>query len=454
MFKKSSSRGGFATLALLAACGSAIAQGPDVTLLDIQNMTNHGPVGGIRSYAIGSYTCNIGNQNLLWTNNGTPGLAMNAYRLHDGRLMQIGLSFAKTACCAAVSTGPCGTCNGVSGSMLGAGCLDIYSASWNSNQSRLGPRSGINAFSGAFQPIPSGSGDANWRRLQVQTSDVTPANWPGALWFVEGVYVGTDDAAAGNSHNNASYKRVNVGAAGDMSPTGSTFYTIPAIRAWRDHGMGANQPDVSVTVNYFDVPGEGRYYYAHKVKDNGNGTWRYDYAIFNLNSDRSGGSFTVPVPSGVTVTNIGFNAPLYHSGEPYSNTPWTVGCTGAGEICWTSPETFAANPNSNALRWGTMYNFWFTADQPPAQGSVTMGLFKPHTPGAVSFSADVPSGPACYANCDGSTEPPVLNIADFSCFLSKFAGGDPYANCDGSTEPPVLNVADFTCFLSKFAGGC
>jgi hypothetical protein len=60
----------------------------------------------------------------------------------------------------------------------------------------------------------------------------------------------------------------------------------------------------------------------------------------------------------------------------------------------------------------------------------------------------------CYANCDGSTQPPVLNVADFSCFLQKFAAADPYANCDGSTQPPVLNVADFSCFLQKFAAGC
>jgi hypothetical protein len=60
----------------------------------------------------------------------------------------------------------------------------------------------------------------------------------------------------------------------------------------------------------------------------------------------------------------------------------------------------------------------------------------------------------CYANCDGSTTEPVLNVADFSCFLGKFAAGDPYANCDGSTTEPVLNVADFSCFLAKFAAGC
>ncbi len=60
----------------------------------------------------------------------------------------------------------------------------------------------------------------------------------------------------------------------------------------------------------------------------------------------------------------------------------------------------------------------------------------------------------CYANCDGSTTTPVLNVLDFSCFLNKFGAGDPYANCDGSTTPPVLNVLDFSCFLNKFGAGC
>jgi hypothetical protein len=87
-------------------------------------------------------------------------------------------------------------------------------------------------------------------------------------------------------------------------------------------------------------------------------------------------------------------------------------------------------------------------------------------PGAVgpihAITAELPfvirgstsAGSSCYANCDGSTQVPFLNVADFSCFLSKFAASDPYANCDGSTQPPILNVADFSCFLGKFAAGC
>jgi hypothetical protein len=94
-------------------------------------------------------------------------------------------------------------------------------------------------------------------------------------------------------------------------------------------------------------------------------------------------------------------------------------------------------------------------------GSVT-GTFSP-----VSLPPTGPWGPAhvvytptatqvvvCYANCDGSTIGPVLNVLDFSCFLNAFAAGDPYANCDASTTPPVLNVLDFACFLNKFAAGC
>jgi hypothetical protein len=73
---------------------------------------------------------------------------------------------------------------------------------------------------------------------------------------------------------------------------------------------------------------------------------------------------------------------------------------------------------------------------------------------SVGMSAVLTPPAACYANCDRSTTPPVLNVLDFTCFLERFAASDPYANCDASTVPPVLNVLDFTCFLQKFAAGC
>jgi methionine-rich copper-binding protein CopC len=97
----------------------------------------------------------------------------------------------------------------------------------------------------------------------------------------------------------------------------------------------------------------------------------------------------------------------------------------------------------------------------PAQGAVLpSGNGLPGGDGVYTFEI---IGAVCYANCDGSTTPPVLNVEDFACFINEFAGaqGLPhqqqvlhYANCDGSTTAPVLNVEDFACFINEFAAGC
>jgi hypothetical protein len=66
----------------------------------------------------------------------------------------------------------------------------------------------------------------------------------------------------------------------------------------------------------------------------------------------------------------------------------------------------------------------------------------------------------CYADCDGNN---ALNVDDFLCFITEFVQAqslpvaqqvEHYANCDGSTVPPVLNVDDFLCFANSFAQGC
>src|SRR5262249_31097857 len=109
---------------------------------------------------------------------------------------------------------------------------------------------------------------------------------------------------------------------------------------------------------------------------------------------------------------------------------------------------------------GAVYSAYFDGSTTPA---TTLTLPPPPTRnvGLYDFTASpvqdfdnfVLSVP-CYANCDQSTTVPVLNVADFSCFLNAFAAGNLYANCDGSTTSPVLNVGDFSCFLNRFAAGC
>ena len=422
--------------------------GPDVVYSDCTGTSNYGAVGGIRGYALGSNTCNMGTQDLLWTNDGTPALAMNAYRLHGSRLQQIGLSWVKTACCAAAGSG-CGLpCNGHGGSVLGVGCLDVYGSGWNGIQGNLGPRSGINPWSGAFQPISGGSGDAIFRRLQIRQTDLSSAGFPGALYFIEGQYIGSDDAAARNDYNNASYKRVTIDGSFNLNVTGPMNVTVPAIFAWRDHGLGVNMPDPSVQVVEVDVPGEGRFYLASKVTDQRAGVWGYNYAVFNLNSHRSGGSVSVPIPPGAIVSNVGFSDVDYHSGEPYDNTDWNA-TVSLDSVKWTSPQTYAQNVNSNALRWGTMYSFWFDADVGPGIGDVTLGLFRPGTPGTVS---SVSTGPCLLlGDINGDMQVNGADIAGFvGCILSPAAPTDVGCGCadlDGSGSPDPADVALFVTGL-------
>jgi len=394
--------------------------GPDVLYSDCTQIWQWGALGGIQAYSLGSHTCNIGNGNLFWgiTHNGTPALGMNAYRLENGRLMQIGMSFAKHSANAGATPG-CGVdCNGQGGTVLGVGCRDVYSSHFNGSQGILGPRSEINPWTGLMSAAPGGNGDAIFRRLQIAEADLDGAIHPDAQYFAEGVYVASDEARAdGVSNNNASHKRLNVAAGFALEPTGLMQQGVPAIVAWQTDGGGEGIPDPSVELQVIDVPGEGRFHVASKTTDLGGGSWQYDYAIFNLNSDRSAGSFVVPVPEGVSITDAGFHDVDYHSGEVYDNTDWTSQVT-SSSVAWTSPASHAVNPDSNALRWGTMYNFWFTADAAPADVSAQMGLFKPGIPATVTFTVAGPAGAdPCAADLDGDD---AVGFADLLLLLSAW----------------------------------
>ena len=74
----------------------------------------------------------------------------------------------------------------------------------------------------------------------------------------------------------------------------------------------------------------------------------------------------------------------------YSSTPWNV-TQDATSITW-STETFAQNQNANAIRFGTLYNFRFDADQAPQSANATVGFFKTGSPMAVAIQAPMGAG--------------------------------------------------------------
>ncbi len=468
-FTIADSLGRSTTGALGLTVNPCASTGPDVIVVNLTDLNYYGALGNISAYSIGTDACNRGDLPALWIQGGTqhPVIAQNIYRLKNGRFEQLGQSFLKHGFQSLNSPG-CATCvqPPMGGAQLGVGCSDVYGAGYNGGQGNLGRRSTANATTGEFAwPPPPAPNDVIGQRLQVFTADIDPALNAGAQYFGEAQYVTADDAQwshngapATNGLNNATYRAISFASTtSNPDVVGAPHVMSPAIQAWKDL-----DPAVTIaTADYLDTsliaPGIAcRFWVAAKATDNGNGTWHYEYAVFNLNSDRSGGRFTVPIAPGATITNIGFHGVFAHSGEPFPNTAtnpanW-IGSANPTSVSWQCPQPYLPprGDNANALRWGTMYNFRFDSSIAPATGAVTVGLFKPGTPSEANAMGIVVPGLPCSAdfNADG-----VLNADDLGDFITGYFNdpADPRTDFNGDG---AVNADDLGDFITAYFNGC
>jgi hypothetical protein len=383
---------------VLAGAASASPQTPDVIVYDVgvdgantNNIHYWGQSSGIAAYSIATQSCNTGTATLDWLTGGStlhPVISQNMFRLKDGRFEHIGQSWLKHGFCAVNETEAfCAPCQSTPCESLGIGCADTYWATLNDGGSGQSKRH-VNAADGTHVHGGGPTGNATIRgRLQVAVSDIDPAQNPGAQWFIEGHYVTADDAQAGASANNASWRRVTVNSVSDIDGGGPTMREDAAIWAWRFYD---NTVEIETVANVENAGAKTTYYLGHKVTQAG-GQWVYEYAIQNLNSDQSAGGFSVPIHPDATLVSTGFHDVAYHSGDPYDGTDWPAVHSG-GEVSWATTP-FGTNANANAIRWGTLYNFRLTTNAPPERGTVTLGLFKPSTNSSIDVNdVWVPSG--------------------------------------------------------------
>jgi hypothetical protein len=384
------------------------------------------------------------------------------YRLKNDRFEQLGHSFLKHAFTALQgNTCSFGCTAGCSGTHLCGGCSDPYSASLNAGPS-LGARAWVQPFTGAF-PSTANSHTGHTHngishRIIVNDSDLVPADNPGALYFVEGHYVTPHEynhvasRTARAMMNNVSYRRVvPSGAAGGtwtFGNSGSTVREQPALNAWTGSTRVNIEPAVGV---------DGMAILAYKVTNPSPGTWHYEYALYNMNLDRSLSAFVVPVGAGANISNVGFYAPAQHpgwandgtGGTGLSGSAWTSQITG-GNIEWRT-QSFATNPNANAIRWGTLYNFRFDSDQPPQNVDATVETFK--IVGSVSVATQGPQ--AAATPCPGDlNNDGIINLDDLTVFLSNFGAtgaGPEDGDLNGDT---IVDLNDLTMFLSLFGTSC
>lgn len=412
----------------------ALAAGPDVIVGDIPDVDSFGHVGTISGLAMATTSCNIGNVPLKWKflpYNTHPVIAQNVYRLKDGRLTQLGMAWLKHGFFAEQGPVCFGDCQpDFTGATLGVHCSDPYSADFNAGGGNfgLGRRSEVNPVTGYFDGSTANkhnghSHNAISHRIQVQDADL--AN-PGARYFAEAIYIAADDIAAGNVLNSTGHREFGVSGTAPnwfFFMIGTTFREQLAVNSW----TGATRVNI-------DLPVDGRIIVMHKATDLGGGQYRYDYAVMNYNSERGVRRFSVPVGA-ASISNIGFSAPASH-GEGYSNAPWAATIAG-GRIEWAC-DTYAADPNSNAIRWGTMYNFWFESTAAPQASAAQVGRFKPGF-GPLDVHAAV-TGPA-FEDCNNN------GIADSIDLLS---GGD----CDGNSILDACELAGADCNADLIPDKC
>jgi hypothetical protein len=389
--------------------------GPDVIVGNLSGLAQFdNAVGTQVGLAVATDSCNNGQVDLDWfrlPDNDHPVIAQNLYRMSGGtdnteRFEQVGQSSVKHAFFANSQNICSFGCNGVNGTHLGSGCSDPYSASLNSGGTNhnLGSRAWIDPFTGFFPrgdsqtPPNDHTGHVHTdvsHRLLVEINDLSITLNPRATYFAEAQYVTPHEYAWCEAHpgqcnmyNNDSYRQFTVAGTNppfSFSAVGSTVQMQPAIEAWTGATINQMEPD----------PGnDGIGLLGCKVTNPSPGVWHYEYAVYNQNLDRAIQSFSVPLGAGVNVSNIGFHAPPQHPGwlhdgtqndVGYSSTSWTV-TRAAGAVTWNS-ESFAQNQNANAIRWGTLYNFRFNADQPPQAASAVIGFFKTGSPIMVGIQA-------------------------------------------------------------------
>jgi len=401
--------------ALSRGTPQTLVPGPDVIVGDIESVEQpQGAVNGnFVGLGVGTVSCNNGDQPIDWhplPNTNHPVIPQNLYRMsgggdHTERFEQIGQSWMKHAFFA-LEEFICGTCNTsppcVTGDQLCPGCADTYVASLNYDQDLIGSRAWVNPFTGVFPSNPDPNNHAGHNhtgtshRVTVATSDLIPAQNPGATYFAEADYISPTEytwcqAHPGqcNMYNNVSYRPFTVSGGPTTFTFGAAGLTVrmqPAIQTWTSTGATVAQVEP-------DPGNDGIWFMGYKVTNPSAGVWHYEYALSNENLDRAIQSFSVPV-GGAHISNIGFHAPPQEPAWPndgtfnnqgYSSAPWAVDQSG-GSITW-STETFATNQNANAIRFGTLYNFRFDADQPPQTANATVGYFKTGSPMTVEIQA-------------------------------------------------------------------
>ena len=444
-----------------------------------------------------------------------PYIITNIYRLNaEGRLEQLAASWVKHGWYAASQsqgrtgaagspTGaePCGTGVCPFGSprdtQLGANCADTYNSGHNADRQYLGPRSEVSSRGTAATPgfsirgsyldamsdgnsivAPmfgdslsatsvaqadadrtyggSGTGQAS-KLATIKKADVSTAELgPSGRVYMEAYYVVNGDQ---NKLNNVAFRAFSstytTGALTAANLSFASRHTFgPVMFQWGDQQQQATPAD------------DGVAYVSSRVVTNPDGTFRYEYNVYNLDLDRGIEGLSIALPVAANVTAVNFRQPRIID-PGFDSQAWVGAVSTPGDAVtysaqapsptsknWSKPATPGTPVKANSIRWGNMYTFWFNSDLPPrTNGQVNMTLGGTGTViGSLLATGSVPRAIADIANGgDG-----IVDGDDFVAFINAFSANDVAADVMNGGSPGsdgVVDGNDFIAFINSFAQG-
>lgn len=360
-----------------------------------------------------------------YANDQHPYLIWNMYRINaNGSIEQIARSGVKHAWL--TTNGGCAPGENHDGQILGRSCSDTYSTGNNDANADLSVRGEIIAATGQwgrcgsiFDPGCVGSNtnayptdDGFVRRMAVHEQQISPTKNPGATYLFDSWYLARQDINIYNSQASLWVTPTYSGSAWNLG--NATGFKLGSVV---DRWVSENVPAGTAVANKELANAEGHAKLAVRVTDLGNGTWRYDYALHNLDfgravtqgaepnlrvlSNKGFDRFAVPLPADAVVS-----ANWFSDGDLDAANDWSVS-VGTDHVSWTAPS-------SNTLDWGTLYSFSITVNKPPIPSLGELHMAEAGSPGAYMLETLAPVA--------GELPDPVAAVTPASINFSVNAG--------------------------------
>ncbi|MDH3714520.1 MAG: hypothetical protein OET44_11805 [Gammaproteobacteria bacterium] len=352
-------------------CEDVFTADRDVALISLGNVSQlDREVSGRVSLTLSALLQNVGTSAILWKEaiepDGSavevgehPYLVLHVYRIHGGRIKQIGRSDVKHAFFSTNAACPC-----PGNHVIYPDCEDTYGASTNANRIHLGPRDEVSVTTGEWTSLGSHFDGTPADDFRDHSGDTVHDNFEHRLtvhetelqqdgqFFVEGWYVIRHDVDLFNSMGNY-----------PISPNLDTVWTFgpeaPVTRgSILDRLVDPDSPSSRARIGLLDT-GEGRLQLAVVSTDLGDRQFHHEYALMNFDFDRQIRAFEIELQPGVSVSNVEFVDVDRDAGND-----WTV-TNGDPTLAWSAPA-------GNEMDWGTLYSFAFDSNAGSVEMSATV----------------------------------------------------------------------------------